>query len=96
MRDRRMSDGMRALFLVVGSVVSGVTYFQYLSAEPFPPNIVRLVPIAWLTGSVLGARLAVRALRGDRNRMAAGLALILSVPSTVLAAVFTMAALMGD
>lgn len=91
-----MSDGMRALLLVAGSAVVGTLYFVYLSAEPFPPDIVRLVPIAWLVGSVLGGVRAARALRSNSNRLAAGLAVALNVPSAVFAAVFSMAALMGD
>jgi len=91
-----LSNGMRALLLVVSSAVVGATYFLYLSVEPFPPDIVRLVPIAWLVGSVLGGVRAARALRNNSNRLAAGLALVLDVPSAVFAAVFSMAALMGD
>ena len=92
----RMSTGTRALLLVVSSAVVGAIYFQYLTAEPFPPDIVRIVPIAWLVGSLLGGALATRALRTGGNRLAAGLALALDIPSSVFAAVFSLAALMGD
>ena len=91
-----MSNGMRALVLVMGSAVLGAMYFSYLNAEPFPPDIVRLVPIAWLVGALLGGVLAARALRSNSNRVAAGLALALNIPNAVFAALFSMAALMGD
>ena len=63
---------MRALLLVLGSAVLGAVYFLYLNAEPFPPAIVRLVPIVWLAGAVAGGVLAVRALRSNNNRVAGG------------------------
>lgn len=86
---------MRALLLVLGSAVLGAVYFLYLNAEPFPPDIVRLVPIAWLAGTVVGGVLAARALRSSDNRMAAGLALALDIPNLVFAALFSMGALLG-
>lgn len=91
-----MSSGARALLVAIGSGVLGGAYFSYLNAEPFPPDIVRLVPVAWFTAAVTGGVLAIRAFRGSGNRMAAGLALALSLPNAVLAAVFSLAALMGD
>lgn len=93
--DDQISNGRRALLLVVGSAVLGAVYFLYLNAEPFPPDIVRLAPIAWLAGAVAGGVFAARALRSRNNRVAAGLALALSIPSSVFAALFSMAALMG-
>jgi hypothetical protein len=86
---------MRALLLVLGSAVLGAVYFLYLNVEPFPPGIVRLVPIAWLAGAVIGGVLAIRALRSSHNRVAAGLALTLDIPNLVFAALFSMGALMG-
>ena len=91
----QISSGMRALLLVLGSAVLGAVYFLYLNAEPFPPGIMRLVPIAWLASAVVGGVLAARALRSNNNRVAAGLALALDIPNSVFAAVFSMAALMG-
>ena len=54
---------MRALLLVLGSAVLGAVYFSYIHAEPFPPDIVRLVPIVWLAGAVVEGVLSPRALR---------------------------------
>ena len=90
-----MSNGIRGLLVVLGSAVLGAVYFSYLNADPFPPDIVRLVPIVWLAGAVLGGVLAVRALISGNNRMAAGLALAMNIPNSVFAAVFSMAALVG-
>ena len=91
-----MSNGLQALLVVGGSALLGALYVRYISAEPFPPAIVRVVSAVWLAGSLAGCVGAVRALRRDRNRLAAGVALVLDIPSIVLAVLFTMAALMGD
>ena len=96
MPDHRLSSGMRALLLVVGAAVFGAAYVLYLKTEPFPSDIVRIIPFAWLAGSIVGATLATRALRSGGNRPAAGLAFALSMPNTALAALYAMAALMGD
>ena len=92
----QMSNGMRALLVVLGSALLGAVYVSYLKAEPFPPDIVRLVPIVWLAGAMAGGVLAARALTSSKNRVAAGLALALDIPNSGFAAVFSMAALMGD
>ena len=91
-----MSNGMRALLLVLGSAVLGAAYFSYIHTTPFPPDIVRLVPIVWLACALAAPVLAARAWRNNNNRVAAGLALALSIPNSVLAATFSTAALMGD
>ena len=91
-----MANGLRALLVVASSTLLGAIYFRYLNSEPFPPDIVRLVPAVWLAGTLLGGVLAVRGLRIDSSRVAAGLALLLDIPSSVFAFMFTMAALMGD
>ncbi len=91
-----MSEGIRALFLVAGSTLAGTVYVLYLRAEPFPPDIVRVVPVAWLGGSLLGGVRAAQALRRNSSRWAAVLALALHVPSVIFAAIFAMAALLGD
>jgi hypothetical protein len=92
----RMSNGMRALLVVLGSAVWGAVYYSYLKAEPFPPDIVRLVPIVWLAGAVVGGVRAAGALISNNNRVAAGLALALDIPNSFFAAAYSMAALMGD
>ncbi len=91
-----MSDGMRALLLVAGSALAGLGYVLYIKAEPFPPAVARLVPMAWLAGSVQGGCRAARTLRHSEDGVAAGLAFALHVPSAILAAIFSLGALMGD
>ena len=86
---------MRALPYVGGSAVLGAAYFLYLSLEPFPPDVARAVPIAWLATSAYGAWLAVRDVRRPAGRVVSALTLALSVPNVLFAAVFAMAAVMG-
>lgn len=43
-----MSDGGRAVLVVLVSSAVGAAYFSYLAAVPFPPAIVRLVPLVWM------------------------------------------------
>jgi phage shock protein PspC (stress-responsive transcriptional regulator) len=93
---KRMSNGLIALLLVASFDLLGAIYFRYLETNPFPPDIVRLIPALWLIGTLLSGVLAARALRSDANRVPAGLALVLDVPSAVIALVFVFAALMGD
>jgi hypothetical protein len=96
MLDDRTPDGVSAFLLTLGSGLVGGIYFSYLRAEPFPPDIVRVVPITWFIAAVLGGVLATRNFGNRGNKFVAGLAVALSVPNAVLAAVFSMAALMGD
>ena len=91
-----MSKGWIALLVVVGFDLLGVMYFRHLQTHPFPLDIVRLIPAVWLAGILLGGVLAARALRSDANKVPAALALVLDVPSAVIALVFAFAALMGD
>ena len=51
----QMSNGMRALLLVLGSAVLGAVYFSDTHTEPFQPDIVRLVPIVWLACALVAA-----------------------------------------
>ena len=91
-----LSGGARALLLAMGCAVVGGAYAFYLRSTEFPPDIARVVPMLWLALSVLAGAWAVRALGTQRNRLAAGSALVLAATSAVFAAVFLMAALMGD
>ena len=91
-----MSKGLIALLVVAGFDLLGAMYFRHLQTNPFPHDIVRLIPAIWLTGTVLAGVLAARALRSDTSRVTAALALVLDVPSAVIALVFAFAALMGD
>ena len=87
---------IHALLVVVGSALFGVLYFGYLRSEPFPPDIVRVVPLLWLAGCATGWILVVAALRFDSRKLPALAGLILNVPNTLFAGMFSLAAVMGD
>jgi hypothetical protein len=91
-----MSNGGRALLVVLASSAVGAAYFSYLAAVPFPPRIARLVPLAWLVACVVGWRLSIRALRTGNGRLLPIMGLAINLPNTMLAAVFLFAAMMGD
>ena len=63
-----MSNDGRSLLVVLASGVIGVAYFSYLTAVPFPPGIVRLVPLVWFAACVAGWVWSLRALRGADGR----------------------------
>ena len=91
-----MITSVRPLSVVVGSAALGCGYRAYLVATPFPPDVVRVVPLLWLAGSVAGWMLVVQALRLDTHMLAATVGLMLNVPNTLFAAIYSLAALMGD
>ena len=91
-----MNNGSRALLVVVGSAFVGLLYFGYLRSEPFPPDIVRVVPLLWLANCMTGWILSVAAFRFDTRRLPAIAGLILNVPNTLFAGIFSLAAMMGD
>ena len=84
------------MLVVLASSAVGAAYFSYLTAVPFPPAIVRLVPFAWCAACVVGWVWSIRALRTGGGRLLSVVALALNVPNTMLAALFLLAALMGD
>ncbi len=90
-----MSNGGRALLVVLASSAVGAAYFSYLTAVPFPPGIVRLVPLAWFAACVAGWMWSIRALRADDERSLPIVALALNVLNTPFAAIFLLAAMMG-
>src|SRR5688500_18962416 len=95
-RGKRLSKGLIALLVVARFDLLGAIYFRHLETKPFPADIVRLISAIWLAGTLVSGMLAARSLRSDTNRVPAGLALVLAVPSAVIALVFVFGALMGD
>ena len=81
---------------VVGSAAVGALCVGYLHSDPFPPDIVRVVPLLWLAGCAIGWILVVAALRFDTRKLPALAGLILNVPNTLFAGIFSLAVLMGD
>lgn len=90
-----MNNSARALLVVAGSALVGAVYFDYLRSEPFPPEIVRVVPLLWLGGCAVGWILVVAGLRFDARKLPALAALLLNVPNTLFAGIFSLAAVMG-
>jgi hypothetical protein len=91
-----MTTSVRALSVVVGSAALGGAYRAYLQATPFPPDIVRVVPLLWLAGSLAGWILGFQALQLDTRKLAATVGLILNLPNTFFASAYSLGALMGD
>jgi len=90
-----MTYGARALLVVVGSALFGALYFSYLRSEPFPPDVVRVVPLVWLAACATGWMLVVAGLRFDDRKLPAIAGLLLNVPNTLFAGIFALAAVMG-
>ncbi len=90
-----MSNGGRALLVVLASSAIGAAYFSYLTAVPCPPEIVRLVPLAWFVACITGWMWSIRALRAGDGRSLPIVALALNIPNTMFAAIFLLAAMMG-
>ena len=92
-----MSNGSRALLSALVVSVVGAAYFSYLTAVPFPPQMVRLVPAAWCAACIAGWMWSIRAIRaGDGRSLSVVAALALNVPNTMLAAIFLLGAMLGD
>jgi hypothetical protein len=91
-----MITSVRALSVVLGSAALGAAYRAYLLATPFPPDVVRVVPLLWLAGSVAGWILLIKALQLDTGKLATAVSLILNIPNTFFAAAYSLGALMGD
>ena len=90
-----MSNGGRALLVVLASSAGGATYFAYLTADPAAPGIARLVPLVWFATCVIGWAWSIRALRTSEGKSLPIVALALNVLNTTFAAIFLLAAMMG-
>lgn len=89
------NHGLLAIFLVIGSMVVGGLYYVYLTSEPFPPDIVRLVPVTWLVAGFIGFGLGVQALFVNARRFLGCVSVLLSIPNIPLAAIYVLGAMMG-
>ncbi|MDP9372905.1 MAG: hypothetical protein M3Q65_10745 [Chloroflexota bacterium] len=87
--------GLIALLVALESLAVGVVYYAYLVAVPFPPDWVRIVALIWLAGALAGLLLGLAAILANARRHLGIAALVLSIPSVPLAAIFALAALMG-
>ncbi len=91
-----MHQGLRALVTVIGSAALGAAYVTYITAVAFPPDGVRVVPLLWLGTACVAWFLVRHAFRADAAKLLGIASGVLNVPNTLLAAVFSLAALMGD
>ncbi len=87
--------GLIALLVAVASLALGGIYYAYLVAVPSPPDWVRIVALIWLAGALAGLLLGLAAILANARRHLGIAALVLSIPSVPLAAIFALAALMG-
>jgi hypothetical protein len=88
--------GVLAVLVAGGSIALGAAYFAYLNATPFPPSLARAIPFAWLAGAMAGIGLGVAAIRARRQIPLGIGAVLLGLPSVAFAAIFAMAAALGD
>jgi hypothetical protein len=82
--------------LIAGaSIAIGASYFAYLNATSFPPDLARLIPLVWLAVAVAGISLGITAIRARRQVYLGVAGILLGLPSVAFAAIFAMAAAMG-
>ena len=91
-------DGLVAIRVSLAALIVGGVWVVYLfwTAGPFPPDILRLVPVVWLVSSFAGLILGLQAALADVRRYLGIISVLLCLPSIPLAAVFTLAAMVGD
>lgn len=90
---KKFTTEIIALAVAVGAAVAGVAYYLYISAVDFPAGAARAVPIIWLLTAISGWLLAARS---PRKSSMYWVVVALSIPSVLLALLFTLGALMGD
>lgn len=88
--------GVLAVLLSGASIAIGVSYFAYLNATSFPPDLARIIPLVWLGGAGAGIGLGLAAIRARRQVYLGAVGMLLGLPSLVVAAIFAMAAALGD
>lgn len=93
-----LKDMVKKIHILVTTVSSliGVAYFTYISNVDFPPDIVRIVPLVWLTGSIAGLIFGFRSLRAGGARHIGILVIVVAIINILFASIFSLAALMGD
>jgi hypothetical protein len=86
----------KASFITALSLIIGLAYYLYLTNISSPRVFVRIVPFVWLISSVIGFSLGTQAHRTRALRFTGITVAIVSLLSTLFAALFSLAALMGD
>ena len=92
-----------AIAITLTSAAVGRAYGAYLDATPFPPGRAQFVPVAWLVAALIGLALSSwDLLARPRGALATAalvlgiVGLLLALPNLAYAAVYTLAAAMGD
>src|SRR5688572_11505986 len=93
---RSERPGVVALAVTVASAALGIAYFAYLNATPFPQTWVRIAALLWLGGALAGLAMGVAAFARQPRIQLALISILVGLPNVVFAAIFGLAALMGD
>ena len=82
-------DGKSAIRAAIVALVIGGGWVGYLNwfAGPFPPDIFRLVPVAWLVVSFYGLMLGLQAALANVHRYLGLLSILVCLANIPLAAV---------
>lgn len=89
------NEGRYAIRVTVASIIVGGLWFAFLEAEPFPPDVTRVVPIIWFTGALVGLVFGLRATFANKDRLRGIVSIVLNVPNMPLSLIFLFAAGMG-
>ena len=84
---------------IVALVVGGAWVALLFWGEnliPDPPDILRLVPVAWLFASFAGLVLGLQAALANVHRWLGLLSFLICLLNVPFAAIFALAAMMGD
>jgi predicted secreted protein len=87
--------GLAAILTTLLSALLGGAYYTYLVMVPFPPDLVRIVPLVWLAAAFVGLMLGIEAIRTGSRKYLGVASVALNIPNVLLAAIFAMAALTG-
>lgn len=97
---RSISENARIVkeagFITALSLVIGLAYYFYLTNVSSAHDLVRIVPLIWTIVSVVGVSRTIQAFRVRVARPAVAIILIVALSSTLFAAIFSLAALIGD
>lgn len=86
----------QARFTTFLSLVIGAAYYLYLVNTSYPLAVIRIIPFVWLVSSITGFIMGIQAMRVGEIRLSDIIISALSLLSIILAAIFSLASLMGD
>ena len=91
--DGKSAARVTLVVLVIGCVWVAALNWVHLSD---PPEVLRLVPVAWLFMSLYGVLLGLQAALANVRRYLGLLSLLICLANVPLAGVFALAAMMAD